>query len=114
MLRLTLPHADAWNTWYTDYGNSAEGFAELNARISAAAARRGPRARRRSSAARACTSCSTTRREAPARGAAGGGHAGAIAARLRELADAGADEAILVLSPITEASIRSLAEVDRL
>src|SRR5215213_9842848 len=37
MLGLTLPHADAWNTWWEDYGNSAEGFAELNARISAAA-----------------------------------------------------------------------------
>ena len=34
-----------------------------------------------------------------------------IAARLRELADAGADEAILVVSPITEASIRALGEV---
>ena len=28
---------DAWNTWYVDYGNSAEGFAALNARITAAA-----------------------------------------------------------------------------
>src|SRR6185369_10816415 len=37
MLGLTLPHVDAWNTWYDDYGNSAEGFAALNARISAAA-----------------------------------------------------------------------------
>ena len=34
-----------------------------------------------------------------------------IAARLRELADAGADETILVVSPITEASIRALGEV---
>ena len=34
-----------------------------------------------------------------------------IGARLRELADAGADEAILVVSPITERSIAELAEV---
>ena len=34
-----------------------------------------------------------------------------IAARLRELEEAGADEAILVVSPITERSIRQLAEV---
>ena len=34
-----------------------------------------------------------------------------IAARLRELAEAGADEAILVVGPITERSIRALAEV---
>ena len=34
-----------------------------------------------------------------------------IASSLRELAEAGADEAILVVSPITERSIRELAEV---
>jgi alkanesulfonate monooxygenase SsuD/methylene tetrahydromethanopterin reductase-like flavin-dependent oxidoreductase (luciferase family) len=41
-----------------------------------------------------------------------------IAAGLRDLAEAGADEAILVVSPITERSIRrlgeTLAELDRL
>ena len=37
VLGIALPHADAWNTWWADYGNSAEGFAALNARISAAA-----------------------------------------------------------------------------
>ena len=34
-----------------------------------------------------------------------------IAAALRDLAEAGADEAILVVDPITERSIRSLGEV---
>jgi alkanesulfonate monooxygenase SsuD/methylene tetrahydromethanopterin reductase-like flavin-dependent oxidoreductase (luciferase family) len=34
-----------------------------------------------------------------------------IAARLRELGEAGADEAILVVTPITERSIAELAEV---
>src|SRR4051812_36313733 len=33
MLGIALPHVDAWNTWYEDYGNSAEGFAALNERI---------------------------------------------------------------------------------
>ena len=37
MLGLMLPHVDWWNTWYMWYGNTAEGFAELNARIDAAA-----------------------------------------------------------------------------
>jgi ethanolamine utilization protein EutP (predicted NTPase) len=32
-----------------------------------------------------------------------------VAERLRELAEAGADEAILVVSPITERSVRELA-----
>ena len=34
-----------------------------------------------------------------------------IAARMRELGEAGADEVILVADPITERSVRSLAEV---
>jgi alkanesulfonate monooxygenase SsuD/methylene tetrahydromethanopterin reductase-like flavin-dependent oxidoreductase (luciferase family) len=33
VLRTALPHADAWNTWYTGYGNTPEGFATLNDRI---------------------------------------------------------------------------------
>ena len=37
MLAATLPHVDRWNTWYAGYGNTVEGFAELNARIGAAA-----------------------------------------------------------------------------
>src|SRR5262245_36202338 len=27
MLRIALPHADAWNTWFADYGNTPDGFA---------------------------------------------------------------------------------------
>ena len=37
MLAISLPHVDVWNTWYVDFGNSAEGFAALNERISDAA-----------------------------------------------------------------------------
>jgi alkanesulfonate monooxygenase SsuD/methylene tetrahydromethanopterin reductase-like flavin-dependent oxidoreductase (luciferase family) len=33
LLRATLPHVDAWNTWYTPYGNTTEGFAELSAGV---------------------------------------------------------------------------------
>jgi len=40
-----------------------------------------------------------------------GGSPQQIAARLAEFGDAGADEVILVLNPITEASIRFLGEV---
>src|SRR5436309_10461064 len=41
MLGITLPHVSAWNTWYTDYGNSPEAFAQLNWRVTEAAARAG-------------------------------------------------------------------------
>ena len=36
MLAIALPHVDAWNTWYEDYGNTAEGFAALNERVTVA------------------------------------------------------------------------------
>lgn len=112
MLSLTLPHVDAWNTWYKDYGNTAEGFARLNERISAAArdAGRAPGEVRRSACvlvklagagARAVAPGVTPLTGTPAR----------IAEALRELADAGADEAILVVDPITERSVDALAEV---
>jgi alkanesulfonate monooxygenase SsuD/methylene tetrahydromethanopterin reductase-like flavin-dependent oxidoreductase (luciferase family) len=29
MLRIALPHADAWNSWYADTGNAPQGVARL-------------------------------------------------------------------------------------
>src|SRR5262249_61068284 len=37
MLAITLPHVDAWSVWYADYGNTPQGFAAFNARITSAA-----------------------------------------------------------------------------
>jgi len=33
MLKIGLPIADAWNVWWSDYGNSVEGFTRLKDRI---------------------------------------------------------------------------------
>ncbi len=33
MLAITLPHADAWNAWFTWFGNSVEGYRELRATV---------------------------------------------------------------------------------
>jgi hypothetical protein len=33
MLRITLPHVDAWNVWYSRYGNTAEDLAPVVARV---------------------------------------------------------------------------------
>ena len=111
VLGLTLPYADVWNTWYTDFGNTAEGFAALDARISAAArdAGRPPGEVERSACVLVALDGGAGERphEVPPLD----GSPDRIAARLRELADAGADEAILVVDPITERSIRALAEV---
>jgi probable F420-dependent oxidoreductase len=112
MLAATLPHVDAWNTWYDRYGNTPEGFAAENALVDEAARRAGrdPRAIARS----ACVLVVVDRaaRERPIVGGVPPleGSPDRIAAGLRELAEAGADEAILVVSPITERSIRLLGE----
>jgi alkanesulfonate monooxygenase SsuD/methylene tetrahydromethanopterin reductase-like flavin-dependent oxidoreductase (luciferase family) len=107
VLGIALPHVDAWNTWYEDYGNSAEGFAALNERISAVAGRRSDEVERS-----ACVLVALGRGgERVASSSAPPVEARRAAAHLRELAEAGADEAIVVADPITERSIRALAEV---
>jgi probable F420-dependent oxidoreductase len=112
MLRIALPHVDAWNTWYVEYGNSADGFAALNERISAAArdAGREPEDIVRSACAfvvldRDADERPITRDAPPIEGSID-----QIASRIRELGDAGADEVIVVVSPITARSIRMLGE----
>jgi alkanesulfonate monooxygenase SsuD/methylene tetrahydromethanopterin reductase-like flavin-dependent oxidoreductase (luciferase family) len=108
VLRATLPHVDVWNAWYEDYGNIVEGFAALTVRVGAIAEEVGrpPAEIERS----ACVLVAPSAEERPDRWEAPPvtGSMDRIAAGLRDLADAGADEAILVLSPITERSVRDL------
>jgi alkanesulfonate monooxygenase SsuD/methylene tetrahydromethanopterin reductase-like flavin-dependent oxidoreductase (luciferase family) len=113
MLGLTLPHVDAWNTWYEDYGNTAEGFAALNATITAAArdAGRDPAEITRSACALVVVDATAGERPITPEAPPLEGTAEQLAGRLRELADAGADEVILVVSPIAERSIRLLGDV---
>jgi alkanesulfonate monooxygenase SsuD/methylene tetrahydromethanopterin reductase-like flavin-dependent oxidoreductase (luciferase family) len=113
VLRVALPHADVWNVWYDLYGNTPEGFAEQNARVSQLVREAG---RLPSDVLRSATVLVTL------------GHGGrdrphtqdvppltgsprTIAGGLAELAAAGVDEAILVISPISERSIRALGDV---
>jgi alkanesulfonate monooxygenase SsuD/methylene tetrahydromethanopterin reductase-like flavin-dependent oxidoreductase (luciferase family) len=106
MLSLTLPHVDAWNTWYSRYGNTVEGFAAENARVSEAAERAGrdPAEVERSACVWVQVSDAGERpRDVPPIPADG------LRAHLDALAEAGADEAILVLDPITEDAVRSLS-----
>jgi alkanesulfonate monooxygenase SsuD/methylene tetrahydromethanopterin reductase-like flavin-dependent oxidoreductase (luciferase family) len=113
MLRIALPHVDAWNTWYEDFGNSPEGFAGLNDRISDAAhsAGRDPAQIQRSACVLVALDRSDGGRAITPEVPPLEGSSRDIAASLHDLAEAGADEAILVVSPITERSIRQLAEV---
>ena len=112
MLAITLPHVDAWNTWYEDFGNRAEGFAKLNDRISGAveAAGRDPAQIQRSACVLVVLDDAAGERPSTPEVPSLQGSSREIAASLRELADAGADEVILVVSPITERSIRMLGE----
>ncbi len=113
MLAIALPHVDGWNTWYDGTGNSSEGFARASAKVTAAAERAG---RNPAEIDRSACAFVVLDRDAPDARAISKDHPPVegppdrIAAHLRELADAGADEAILVVHPITERSIRDLAE----
>jgi alkanesulfonate monooxygenase SsuD/methylene tetrahydromethanopterin reductase-like flavin-dependent oxidoreductase (luciferase family) len=113
MLAITLPHVDAWNTWYEDFGNSPEGFAKLNDRVSGAAqaAGRDPAQIQRSACVLVVLDGAGGERPSTPEVPPLEGSSRHIAASLRELAEAGADEVILVVSPITERSIRQLGEV---
>jgi alkanesulfonate monooxygenase SsuD/methylene tetrahydromethanopterin reductase-like flavin-dependent oxidoreductase (luciferase family) len=107
MLALTLPYVDAWNSWYDWYGNTTEGFSTRNEEITRAAEEcgRDPAEIERS----ACVLVAFGEpKERPALEDAPPVRPAAIADHLSELAEAGADEAILVLDPIDEESIRAL------
>jgi probable F420-dependent oxidoreductase len=112
MLAAALPHVDAWNTWFDVYGNTPEGFAELNAKVdqAARAAGRDPSEIERSACALVVLDRGAGERPIPDGMAPVEGSAEEIAAHLRALSEAGADEAILVVSPIDERSIRTLGE----
>jgi probable F420-dependent oxidoreductase len=113
MLAATLPHVDAWNTWYDGYGNTPDGFAKLNEQITAAArdAGREPADIERSACVLVAMDGSSGERESTPDAPPLAGSAEKIAAHLRDLHAAGADELILVVDPITERSIRDLGEV---
>jgi alkanesulfonate monooxygenase SsuD/methylene tetrahydromethanopterin reductase-like flavin-dependent oxidoreductase (luciferase family) len=112
MLGIALPHVDAWNTWYEDYGNTPEGFAVLNARVTQAVrdAGRAPEAVERSACVLVRLDPSAGERPVSAQAPPLEGSPRQIADALRRLAEAGADEAILVADPITEGSIARLGE----
>jgi probable F420-dependent oxidoreductase len=108
MLSIALPHADWWNTWYRDYGNTPEGFAALNAQISEAAEKAGrdPAEIKRSACAHVIVDPDKPEREIDTPPVTLDGFRGHVQA----LGEAGADEVIVVAGPITEGSIRALLQ----
>jgi probable F420-dependent oxidoreductase len=112
VLRIALAHADAWNIWYDWYGNTPEGFARANERVSGLVREAG---REPSAVLRSATVFVTLQSGEQDRPHTDdvlplSGSPASIAQGLAELADAGVDEAILVVSPITEPTIRALGD----
>jgi probable F420-dependent oxidoreductase len=112
VLAATLPHVDTWNTWYDWYGNTADGFATKVRAIDEACERadRDPASLGRSACVLVRLGDAGERRDeagvTPLEGPLD-----AIGSGLRAIAEAGADELILVLDPITEATIRTMGDV---
>jgi alkanesulfonate monooxygenase SsuD/methylene tetrahydromethanopterin reductase-like flavin-dependent oxidoreductase (luciferase family) len=109
MLAATLPHVERWNTWYARYGNTVEGFAELNVFVTEQCelAGRDPATLYRSTAVLVELDSAAAKRphsDTESRPVAPDDLPG----HLLGLEQAGADEAILILRPITESSIRTL------
>ena len=112
MLEATLPYVDAWNIWYAWYANVPERFAQANRRVDEASERvgRDPRTISRSACVLVVLDRAAGERPLDPEISALEGPAERLVAGLRDFAAAGADEVILVVSPITERSIRTLGE----
>jgi alkanesulfonate monooxygenase SsuD/methylene tetrahydromethanopterin reductase-like flavin-dependent oxidoreductase (luciferase family) len=117
ILATTLPHVEAWNTWYEFFGNTPEGFAADSAKATAAARTvgRDPSTIVRSAAVLVLLDPDSDERPLMDDVPPIEGPMNRVARRLEEFGEAGADEVILILSPITEASIRAVGPIlDRL
>lgn len=113
VLRAALPTAAWWNTWFDWFGNSADGFATLNGRISRLCSDvgRDQTTLKRSACLLVVTDPDAGERPRPVEYSAA--TVVDVLARIREMRDAGADEVILVSDPIDTRSIRTLAEALR-
>jgi alkanesulfonate monooxygenase SsuD/methylene tetrahydromethanopterin reductase-like flavin-dependent oxidoreductase (luciferase family) len=111
MLRITMPHAQAWNAWFLTYGNRAEGLAEQRELVDAACrdVGRDPAGIERTVAAFVRLPGAQRQRvvEAPAIE----GAPEEVAAVLRDFAAEGIGHVQLVIDPITPAGVESLAPI---
>ena len=117
MLDITLPHVDAWNMWWSQYGNSAAGFLHEKERVDSLIVAAG-----RSIVDVEATAAVLVQLEGGAGRQMGDyddvntvrplrGSPSELADQLREFEAAGADHVQLVVDPITRDSIELLADV---
>jgi probable F420-dependent oxidoreductase len=110
MLSIALPHVDAWNSWYEEYGNTPDGYATIHVRVSEACERAGrdPDGVLRSVCSLVRLDHGAGERPVPEGVAPVPGAPDDVADHLRAMAEAGANEVILVADPINQTSIRTL------
>ncbi|MDG1409141.1 MAG: LLM class flavin-dependent oxidoreductase [Acidimicrobiales bacterium] len=117
MLDLTLPYVDSWNMWWSQYGNTAAGFAKEKTRVDALIEATG-----RLSGSVEATAAVHVRLEGGFGRQMGNyvgdlaiepltGSPAELADQLREWEFAGASHVQLCVDPITRASIESLGDV---
>jgi len=116
MLGIALPHVQSWNVWWSDYGNTPQGFSAVRERVEEAAAQAGmaPGSVQATAAVLVALEGGTGRMMADGDGSSATpvrGSAADIAAHLTAMADAGAAQLQLVVDPITQESIEQLGEV---
>lgn len=113
MLWITMPHADSWNVWYADFGNTIEGLAPIMAKVDAAciACGRDPEEVERTAAVLVGMPGGTGRNSGAVserRIPAVSGTSEEIAHQLISFGDAGISHLQLVVDPITVESIAAL------
>ena len=110
VLRAALPHVDAWNIWFDWYGNTPQGFAAENDRVSRLVGEAGRQPGEVTRSATVFVTVGDGPRDRPHTAAVPAlrGTPDRIAHGLQTFAEAGLEEAIIVVSPITEQAIRTL------
>lgn len=116
MMRIGLPHVDAWNVWWSDYGNTPDGFAAVRDRVDEAAVQAGRMPGE--VAATAAVLVSLPGGTGRLTGDVSGGpirpvqgSPADISGHLEAMAGAGATHLQLVVDPITMGSIEMLGDV---
>jgi len=114
MQAITLPHVDAWNVWWSDYGNTADGFAAVKATVDA-------RLQEIGRVGEVAATCAVYVKLPGGSGRQMGdyptssmpieGSPSEIGDHLRALEAAGADAVQLVVDPIVPASLEWLGDV---
>ena len=113
VLRATLPYVDGWNIWHDWYGNTPEGLAAQNERVTRLARQvgRDPSDIFRSATVFVSVGAGAGSRPHVANAPPVTGSVREIASRLRAFRDTGIDELILVIEPIDRASIELAGNV---